>query len=78
MCVRVRLHFSPGHIYVPILKQRVPMDSPWPRDEYKNIKFQNYEKTKNNLFWKISLLECFFPPASSDPKGKRGPQEVAM
>ena len=39
MCVCLRVHFCPGHIYEPILKPRVPMDSPWPRDDYKNIKF---------------------------------------
>ena len=33
------VRLGPGYIYGPILKPRVSMDSPWPRDDYKNIKF---------------------------------------
>ena len=38
LCVFARLR--PGHIYGPIFKPRVPMDFPWPRDDYKNKNFQ--------------------------------------
>ena len=41
----------PIHIYGLILKPRVRMDFPWPRDDYKNIKFWNFEKLKKFPPW---------------------------
>ncbi len=44
VCLFVRV--NPGYIYGPILKPSIPMDSPWPSDEYKNIKMTIFKKKK--------------------------------